>query len=308
MRRHFDFIILGSGIAGLSFALKAAERGSVAILTKKDSAESNTNYAQGGIASVMSPNDSMEDHIRDTLDAGAGLCHEDVVRRIVSEGPAIVQELIQFGVEFSKNKAGEFDLGQEGGHTHRRVLHAGDLTGQAIERALLHSVKSHHNIKIFEHYCAIDLLTTRKLGIDSNKPNRCLGVYALDVKGGRVETFTSRVTVLATGGAGKVYLYTSNPDIATGDGIAMAWRAGAKVANLEFVQFHPTCLYHSQAKSFLLSEALRGEGGILRLKTGEPFMNEYDSRAELAARDIVARAIDHEMKKLGHDYVLLDMT
>ncbi len=319
MENQFEFIVLGSGIAGLIFALKVAPSGRVAIITKKDSAESNTNYAQGGIASVVGPDDDLESHIRDTLEAGAGLCHEDVVRMIVSEGPQAVQDLIHFGVEFSHNPGGQFDLGREGGHSHRRVLHAGDLTGQVIERALLHSVRNHPNIKVFEHHFAIDLLTTRKLNREPNQPNRCLGVYALDVKGKQVKTFTAGVTILATGGAGKVYLYTSNPDIATGDGFAMAWRAGAKIANLEFVQFHPTCLYNpgnasaeggsaSGGKSFLLSEALRGEGGLLRLNTGETFMERYDSRAELAPRDVVARAIDYEMKKRGDDYVLLDMT
>lgn len=308
MNRHFDFIVLGSGIAGLSFALQAARHGSVAVLTKKNSAESNTNYAQGGIASVVSPSDNLDSHVQDTLETGAGLCHEDVVRRVVGEGPHVVQELIDFGVEFSRRESGEFDLGREGGHSKRRVLHAGDFTGQVIEQALLASVKAHPNIQMFEHHFAIDLLTSRKLGIEENHPNRCMGAYVLDTLQGKVETFTASVTVLATGGAGKVYLYTSNPDIATGDGLAMAWRAGAKVANLEFVQFHPTCLYHPKAKSFLLSEALRGEGGILRLRNGDPFMEHYDPRKELAPRDIVARAIDYELKKRGEDFVLLDMT
>ncbi len=308
MNSHYDFIVLGSGIAGLSFALQAARHGSVAILTKKNSAESNTNYAQGGIASVVSEADDLESHVKDTLEAGAGLCHEAVVRRVVTEGPHVVQELIEFGVEFSRKSSGEFDLGREGGHSQRRVLHAGDFTGQVIEQALLASVKQHPNIKIFEHHFAIDLLTTRKLGIEENQSNRCVGAYVLDAKNKQVKTFTSSVTVLATGGAGKVYLYTSNPDIATGDGLAMAWRAGAKVANLEFVQFHPTCLYDPKAKSFLISEALRGEGGILRLRNGETFMERYDPRKELAPRDIVARAIDSELKKRGDDYVLLDMT
>ncbi|HCU23712.1 MAG TPA: L-aspartate oxidase [Deltaproteobacteria bacterium] len=308
MAQQYDFIVLGSGIAGLSFALQAAEHGTVAVLTKKTSAESNTNYAQGGIASVVAPDDQIESHVHDTLEAGAGLCHEEVVRRVVSEGPRAVQELIRFGVEFSRKKSGEFDLGQEGGHSRRRVLHAGDFTGQVIEQALLHSVKAHSNIQILEHHFAIDFISTRKLGIAENQPNRCLGVYVLNHNGKNIETFLSRVTVLATGGAGKVYLYTSNPDIATGDGLAMAWRAGAKVADLEFVQFHPTCLFHPKAKSFLISEALRGEGGILRLKDGEPFMEHYDSRRELAPRDIVARAIDAELKRSGHDYVWLDMT
>ncbi|HKX13133.1 MAG TPA: L-aspartate oxidase [bacterium] len=308
MRQHYDFIILGSGIAGLSCALQLAGHGSVAVLTKKESAESNTNYAQGGIASVVSPEDNLDAHVRDTLDAGAGLCHEAIVAKVVAEGPHVVQELIEFGVEFSRGKGGDFDLGREGGHSQRRVLHAGDFTGQVIERALLQSVKTHSNIQVFEHHFAIDLITTRKLGIEEKEPNRCLGAYVLDVRKRQVLTFTAGATVLATGGAGKVYLYTSNPDIATGDGLAMAWRAGAKVANLEFVQFHPTCLYHPQAKSFLISEALRGEGGVLKLRNGENFMERYDPRRELAPRDIVARAIDHELKKSGEDYVLLDMS
>lgn len=308
MREHYDTLVLGSGIAGLVFALRAAARGTVAILTKKNSADSNTNYAQGGIASVMAPEDKLESHIQDTLDTGAGLCHEDVVRQVVQEGPAAVQELIDFGVEFTRDPAGAFDLGQEGGHSKRRVLHAGDFTGQVIEQALIKAVKSHPRISIFEHHFAVDLITTRKLQIEDNQPNRCLGVYTLDVHRNRVCTFTAGATVLATGGAGKVYLYTTNPDIATGDGIAMAWRAGAKAANMEFVQFHPTCLYHPQARTFLLSEALRGEGGILRLKNGSTFIENYDPRRELAPRDIVARAIDHELKKRGEDFVYLDMS
>ncbi len=308
MNLNFDFLVLGSGIAGLTFALRTARHGRVAILTKKTSAESNTNYAQGGIASVADPKDNLESHIKDTLEAGAGICHEDVVRRVISQGPHAIQELMEFGVEFSRNTQGGFDLGQEGGHSQRRVLHAGDFTGQMIERALLHSVKSHPNIEIFEHHFAVDLITTRKLGLDEHQPNRCMGAYVLDQSKKKIKTFTGKVTVLCTGGAGKVYLYTSNPDIATGDGLAMAWRAGARVANLEFVQFHPTCLYHPQAKNFLISEALRGEGGILRLRNGDTFMEKYDPRRELAPRDVVARAIDYELKKRGDDFVLLDMT
>jgi L-aspartate oxidase len=308
LENEFDFLVLGSGIAGLVFALRVAPYGTVAILTKKNRAESNTNYAQGGIASVVSPDDDLETHTQDTLNTGAGLCHEDVVRRVISEGPRVVQELIDFGVQFSRQGSGNYDLGQEGGHTKRRVLHAGDFTGRAIEEALLHSIKQHPNITILEHHFAVDLITSRKLGIEENHPNRCMGAYVLDTAKGAVKTFMGKTTILCTGGAGKVYLYTSNPDIATGDGIAMAWRAGAKVANLEFVQFHPTCLYHPQAKNFLLSEALRGEGGALRLINGETFMKNYDRRQELAPRDIVARAIDNELKKRGEDYVLLDMT
>ncbi len=304
----FDFLVLGSGIAGLIYALEVAQHGSVAIITKKNSAESNTNYAQGGIASVIGPDDNLESHIKDTLQAGAGICHEEVVRRVVKEGPTVVQNLLHWGVEFSKDASGEFDLGREGGHTRRRVLHSGDFTGHNIETALIQAVKAHSNIHIFEHHFGIDLITTRKLEIEPHQPNRVLGAYVLNVNENKIQTFLGKVTVLCTGGAGKVYLYTSNPDIATGDGLAMAYRAKAKVANLEFVQFHPTCLFHPQAKNFLLSEAMRGETGALRLQNGETFMENYDRRKELAPRDIVARAIDFELKKRGEDYVLLDMT
>lgn len=305
---QFDFLVLGSGISGLIYALEVAEQGTVGIITKKDSAQSNTNYAQGGIASVMGPDDDLESHVKDTLQAGAGICHEEVVQRVIKEGPRVVQDLIHWGVEFSKDPSGNFDLGREGGHTRRRVLHSGDFTGQQIESALIQAIRSHPNIRIFEHHFAIDLITTRKLKIENMKPNRALGVYVLDREKNQILTFVGKVVVLCTGGAGKVYLYTSNPDIATGDGLAMAYRAKAKVANLEFVQFHPTCLYHPQAKNFLLSEAMRGETGALRLQNGETFMEHYDRRKELAPRDIVARAIDFELKKRGEDYVLLDMT
>ncbi|HUK83665.1 MAG TPA: L-aspartate oxidase [Verrucomicrobiae bacterium] len=307
-QRSFDFLVIGSGIAGLTFALKVAKVGTVAIITKKQRAESNTNYAQGGIAAVMAKDDSYELHVHDTLTAGAGLCREDVVRTIVSEGPALVRELIEFGVKFTEqeNARGQFDLGREGGHTRRRVLHAGDITGREIERALLAVVAADKNITVLEHMLAIDLITTQKLSMSG--PNRCLGCYALDEKRNVVEVFAGRITLLATGGSGKVYLYTSNPDIASGDGVAMAYRAGASVANMEFIQFHPTCLYHPRAKSFLISEAVRGEGGILRGKDGEPFMKRYHPMADLAPRDIVARAIDAEMKKTGADFVSLDIT
>ncbi len=304
----YDFLVLGTGIAGLVFSLRVAQHGKVAILTKKSSVESNTNYAQGGIASVVSPEDDLEFHIRDTMEAGAGLCHEEIVRRVIQGGPQAIEDLIRFGVEFSRNEQGSFDLGMEGGHSQRRVLHAGDLTGRQIEKALLDAVKAHPNIHLLEHHFAVDLLTTRQCGVEENQPNRCLGARVLQTQSGEIKNFFSKTTILCTGGAGKVYLYTSNPDIATGDGIAMAWRARAAVANLEFVQFHPTCLYHPEAKNFLLSEALRGEGGLLRLKNGESFMEKYDPRCELAPRDIVARAIDFELKKRGEDYVLLDMS
>ena len=310
--KQFDYLVLGSGIAGLSFALKVAARGRVAIVTKKDRAESNTNYAQGGIAAVTSKEDSFELHVRDTLEAGAGLCKERVVRTIVQEGPARIAELIELGMKFSEREipatpgTHELDLGKEGGHSKRRILHAKDVTGREIERALLAAIAAQPNIEIFENHVAIDLITSQKLGYVGT--NRCLGAYALDKKTGAVETFSASVTLLATGGCGKVYLYTTNPDIATGDGVAMAYRAGAAVANMEFIQFHPTCLYHPKAKSFLISEAVRGEGGVLKTITGAEFMHRHHRLQSLAPRDIVARAIDSEMKKSGADCVMLDIT
>ncbi|HLZ54569.1 MAG TPA: L-aspartate oxidase [Verrucomicrobiae bacterium] len=310
--KQFDFIVLGSGIAGLSFALKVAPRGRVAIVTKKDRAESNTNYAQGGIAAVTSKEDSFELHVRDTLTAGAGLCKESVVRTIVEEGPARIQELIELGMKFSERDAPaedggkELDLGKEGGHSKRRILHAKDVTGREIERALLNAVARQPNIQIFENHIAIDLITSQKLGRADT--NRCLGAYVFDKKANRVWAFTAPVTLLATGGCGKVYLYTTNPDIATGDGVAIAYRGGAAIADMEFVQFHPTCLYHPQAKSFLISEAVRGEGGVLRTLDGREFMDAYHPLKSLAPRDIVARAIDSEMKKSGAEHVWLDIT
>jgi len=310
--KQFDFLVLGSGIAGLSYALKIAPFGRVAIITKKDRAESNTNYAQGGIAAVTSKEDSVQLHLRDTLEAGAGLCKETTVRTIVEEGPARIAELIELGMHFTEREiprshgARELDLGKEGGHSKRRILHAKDITGREIERALLVAVAERPNIEIFENHLAIDLITSQKLGYVGD--NQCLGVYALDKQSGKVETFAAPVTMLATGGCGKVYLYTTNPDIATGDGVAMAWRAGAAIANMEFIQFHPTCLYHPRAKSFLISEAVRGEGGVLKTIDGVEFMDHAHPLKSLAPRDIVARAIDSEMKKSGADYVLLDIT
>ena len=309
--KNFDFLVLGSGIAGLSFALKVAPDARVAIVTKKSRAESNTNYAQGGIAAVISKEDSFEIHVRDSLEAGAGLCHEDVVHTIVEEGPARIAELIELGMKFSEREIDghkELDLGREGGHTKRRILHAKDVTGREIERALLTAIAEHPNIEVFENHIAIDLITAQKLPSLGGGPNRCLGAYVLDKNRQRVETFAARAVLLATGGCGKVYLYTTNPDIATGDGVAMAYRAGAPVANMEFIQFHPTCLYHPKAKSFLISEAVRGEGGVLKDLAGVPFMDKYHPLKSLAPRDIVARAIDGEMKKSGADYVLLDTT
>ncbi len=307
-QRNFDFLVIGTGIAGLTFALKAAQVGTVGLITKKQRAESNTNYAQGGIAAVMAKDDSLELHLRDTLTAGGGLCREDVVRTIVSEGPALVRELIDLGVKFTEqeNTHGQYDLGREGGHTKRRVLHAGDITGREIERALLAQVAQNKRISVFENSLAVDLLTSQKAGLPG--PNRCLGCYALDELHSIVEVFAAPITLLATGGSGKVYLYTTNPDIASGDGVAMAYRAGASIANMEFIQFHPTCLYHPKAKSFLISEAVRGEGAVLRGKDGEPFMKRYHPMADLAPRDIVALAIDAEMKKTGAECVYLDIT
>jgi L-aspartate oxidase len=309
MNRQFDTLVLGSGIAGLTFALKAAARGTVAILTKKSRAESNTNYAQGGIACVTSQEDSFEMHVRDTLDAGAGLCKEEVVRTIVAEGPERIQELIKLGVRFSERENSptrELDLGKEGGHSKRRVLHAADMTGREIERALLHAVDQNPNIQVFENQFAIDLITAQKAGLPG--PDRVCGVYALDVNARTVRAVAARTVVLATGGCGKTYLYTTNPDIATGDGVAMAFRAGVPVANMEMIQFHPTCLYHPFTKSFLISEALRGEGAVLVDAEGREFMHRYDPRKSLAPRDIVARAIDAEMKRTGASCVYLDIT
>ena len=310
--RQFDYLVLGSGIAGLFFALKVAPHGRVAIVTKKDRAESNTNYAQGGIAAVTSKEDSFELHVRDTLTSGAGLCKESVVRTIVEEGPARIADLIELGMQFSERGAlGEdggkqLDLGREGGHSKRRILHAKDITGREIERALLAAISEQPNVEIFENHFAIDLITSQKLGYVGTI--HCLGAYVLDKQTGKVETFTSPMTLLATGGCGKVYLYTTNPDIATGDGEAMAYRAGAAVANMEFVQFHPTCLYHPKAKSFLISEAVRGEGAVIKTLDGVEFMDAYHPLKSLAPRDVVARAIDSEMKQSGADHVLLDIT
>ncbi|MBM3824142.1 MAG: L-aspartate oxidase [Verrucomicrobia bacterium] len=312
MAHYYDCLVIGSGIAGLSFAMKAGAHARVGILTKKDRAESNTNYAQGGIAAVTSREDSFLMHVRDTLQAGAGLCHESVVRTIVEEGPARVAELMELGMQFAEREvpasggARELDLGKEGGHSKRRILHARDVTGREIERALLEAVARRPQVEVLEDHLAIDLIITSKLGIEG--PLRCMGVYALDKQSGRVEAYVAPMVVLASGGCGKVYLYTTNPDIATGDGVAMAYRAGATIANMEFIQFHPTCLYHPKAKSFLISEAVRGEGGILKTTAGESFMDRYHAQASLAPRDIVARAIDHVMKRTGAEHVLLDIT
>ncbi|MBL7662889.1 L-aspartate oxidase [bacterium] len=295
-----DFLVIGSGIAGLFFAYKIAPYGSVTILAKDEPYQNNTFYAQGGIASVALGSDSFESHIQDTLLAGAGICKESVVRNVVTEGPDAINELIALGVGFDRDKSsGEYSLGKEGGHSERRIFHAKDQTGAEIHRALYDHVKNLPNVKILSHHLSIDLIT---------KKNQVSGAYVLNKKTREIQPFSARVTILATGGAGKVYLYTSNPDVATGDGIAMAFRAGAKIANMEFFQFHPTCLYHPLAKSFLITEAMRGEGAVLKNSAGERFMQNYDPRAELASRDIVARSIDAEMKRTGADCVYLDIS
>jgi len=311
MTTEKDFLVIGSGIAGLTFALKASQFGSVAIVSKDALDESATLYAQGGIASVMTDDDSFELHANDTIESGRGLCREDVVRIICKEGPAQVRELIELGVRFTRIRGEDYHLSREGGHSKDRILHANDLTGREIERTMIEAINSRENIEVFPHHMLIDFITLSRLGSKvepGSSKDEALGAYILDVNTSQVKTFLSKITLLASGGAGKVYLYTSNPDTATGDGIAAAYRAGAKIANMEFIQFHPTCLYHPQAKSFLISETVRGEGGILRLKNGSTFMENYHSLGCLAPRDVVARAIDHEMKKSGDDCVYLDTT
>ena len=306
---NYDIVIIGGGAAGLTLALNLADSARVAVVTKGPLKEGATLYAQGGISAVLDENDSHDAHIKDTLLAGAGLCDEEVVRYTVSQGRDSIQWLIDCGVPFTQETRPDgtidYHLTREGGHSHRRVIHAADATGRAVETTLVGKVRQHPNIDIHEHHIAIDLITEQKLGREGN---RCLGAYVLDRKNNRVLTMACRFMVLATGGAGKVYLYTSNPDVSTGDGIAMGWRAGCSVANMEFIQFHPTCLYHPKAKSFLITEALRGEGGKLKLPNGERFMDKFHADAELAPRDIVARAIDHEMKRLGSDCVYLDIS
>ena len=299
-----DYLVLGSGIAGLAFAIDAAAHGRVTVLAKKAPDDTNTNWAQGGVAAVLADDDSFDQHVADTLTVGEGLCDRRVVESIIAEGPAAVAKLLALGTHLDRTPTGELDLTREGGHSRRRVVHHEDISGREIQRALLAAARAHPAITILDDHLAIDLLNMAKYGGDP----ACFGAYVLDKRTGAVNTITARATILATGGAGKVYVYTSNPDVATGDGVAMAYRIGAVVSNLEFVQFHPTVLYHPHAKSFLISEALRGEGGKLRLATGERFMDGYHERAELGPRDVVARAIDNELKKSGADSVFLDMT
>jgi L-aspartate oxidase len=306
MSLKFDVLVVGTGLAGLTLALHVADRKSVGLITKQQLLDGASSWAQGGIAAVLAGDDTLESHIRDTLTAGAGLCDEAVTRYIVERGQESVQWLISQGVPFTRDTGNTtgYHLTTEGGHSHRRVIHAADATGQAVQSTLESKIRNHPNVALLEHHNAIDLVTGAKLG---TAENRCYGAYALDTQSGSVKTIAAANTVLATGGAGKAYLYTTNPDTATGDGIAMGWRAGCRVANMEFIQFHPTCLYHAHAKSFLISEAVRGEGGLLKLPDGTRFMPKHDPRAELAPRDIVARAIDFEMKKQGLDCVCLDI-
>jgi L-aspartate oxidase len=314
MRTKTDYLVLGSGIAGLTFALSAARRGRVTIVTKRTASDAATAWAQGGIAAVLAPDDSFGEHAADTLTTGGGLSHRQIVEMVVEDGPARIEALLELGVHFSATRDSSPDLGpsalagldlaREGGHGKRRVVHAGDITGAEVQRALLDAVAAQPNIEMLIDHMAIDLIDLARMG----GPRRIIGAYVLDTRSHEVHALVANATVLATGGAGKVYLYTTNPDIATGDGVAMAYRAGAEIANLEFFQFHPTCLYHAQAKNFLISEALRGEGGILRLPDGTPFMERHHAMKDLAPRDVVARAIDYEMKRSGADCVLLDMT
>jgi L-aspartate oxidase len=314
MIRKTDFLVIGSGIAGLSFALKAAKHGSVTIITKKKIQQSNTALAQGGVAAVFGKKDSFDLHVADTLKAGDGLCNPEVVKMVVENGPDRIRELVELGARFNMVGTGKFDfaLGREGGHSVKRIIHAHDLTGKEIEDALVAKVRENENITILEDHVAVNLITffssVRNGVLVTQQENICCGAYVLDNTTGKMETFHAAVTLLATGGASKVYLYTSNPDIATGDGIAMAYRAGASVANLEFVQFHPTCLFHPKAKNFLISEAVRGEGGLLLDAKGRRFMEDYTPDRELACRDVVARAIDNELKKTGAESVFLDIS
>ena len=310
LKREFDFLVVGSGVAGLSFALEAAGHGSVCVVTKDRLPEGSSQYAQGGVATVWGPEDSFSSHAQDTTLAGGGLCRSEIVDLVVREGPQRVREMIARGTRFSLRPdaadAYDVDLSLEGGHSQRRILHALDATGREMMRTLVEAVHAEPQITVLEKQIAVDLIQTSKFGLPG--PERCCGAYLLDLDSERIDIVAARATLLATGGAAKVYLYTSNPDVASGDGVAMAYRAGVPIANMEFMQFHPTCLYHPRAKSFLVSETVRGEGGRLLLPNGERFMPAHDERAELAPRDVVARAIDHEMKLHGLDHVLLDVT
>lgn len=308
--QQFDVLIIGSGLAGLTVALKVASEKRVCLVSKRKINDNSSSWAQGGIAAVLTDDDSIEAHIQDTLIAGAGLCDQEVTRQVASHARETVEWLIAQGVPFTREDDGSgYHLTREGGHSHRRIIHAADATGHAVQKTLAEQVLSHPNIIVLEDHIAVDLITSRKAGIGAPQDNaECLGAYVLDNQSGKVMTIAAQQTVLATGGAGKVYLYTTNPDVSTGDGVAMAWRAGCRVANMEFIQFHPTCLFHPKAKSFLITEAVRGEGGILKLPDGTNFMPHHDKRGELAPRDVVARAIDFEMKKRGLDCVFLDIS
>lgn len=308
-QKSFDILIIGSGAAGLSLAIRLAEHAQIAVLSKFALASGSTYYAQGGISAVLDAQDSIESHIEDTLNAGAGLCDPEIVKLTVAQGKKSIAWLSQQGVAFTerenKNGKTELHLNQEGGHSHRRIVHTNDATGKAVSLSLAEKARQHPNIELFENHNAIDLITASKLGIPEQ---RVLGAYVLDTQANQVKSIAARKVILATGGANKVYLYSTNPNISTGDGIALSWRAGCRIANMEFMQFHPTCLYHSDAQSFLISEAVRGEGGKLILPDGSTFMHKFDPREDLAPRDIVARAIDHEIKKRGIDCVYLDIS
>ena len=312
MTKKYDFLVIGSGIAGMSFALKVAHKGKVAILCKTQMAEANTHYAQGGVASVTKKTDEFEHHVTDTLIAGDGICDEAVVRKVVEGAPEQIKQLVSWGVDFDKNESGEYDLHKEGGHSDFRILHHKDNTGEEIQDSLIEAVKKHPNIDIYDEHYAIEIITQHHLGqlVKHTTPNiECYGAYVLDIRTNHVHTFLSKITMMATGGIGNIYQTTTNPPVATGDGISMVYRAKGLVEDMEFVQFHPTALYHpGDRPSFLITEAMRGYGGILRNKKGEAFMKKYDSRGSLAPRDVVARAIDNEMKVTGDEHVYLDVT
>ena len=302
---EYDVLILGSGAAGLTLALQLDDRLRICVISKSSLEESCTYYAQGGISAVLDEADSAESHAQDTLQAGAGLCHEAVVKATVEGRPAMIDWLSQQGVKFTTEAGHKYHLTREGGHAQHRIVYEEDATGRAVETTLVGAAKAKDNIILKDHHIAVDLITASKIGL---RDNRCLGAYILDIHDNHIKPIAAKAVIIATGGANKVYSYTSNPDGSTGDGIAMAWRAGCRVANMEFIQFHPTCLYHPEAKSFLITEAVRGEGGLLKLPDGSRFMDNFDERGELAPRDIVARAIDHEMKRLGAECLYLDIS